>query len=101
VRPYSLACQVIHPLRVKTPADKISDPAIKDGIELGAHGETTHIWIKKSDPTGILPDISKNFIRMPVKQGHRYNILHSFVCKEPEQVRGMPVFAAAMKYFRD
>jgi len=101
VRPYSLACQVIHPLRVKTPADKISDPAIKDGIELGAFGEATHIWIKKSDPTGILPDISKNFIRMPVKQGHRYNILHNFVCKEPEQVRGMPVFAAAMKYFRD
>ena len=101
LRPYSLACQMIHPLRVKTPADRSNDSNIKDGIELGTYGETTHIWIKKSDPTGIMPDISKHFVRMPVRNGHRLNILHSFFCKDPEQVRGVPFFAPAMKYFRD
>jgi len=100
-RPYSLACQFIHSLRVKTPADLINSPDIKDGIELGEYGEAKCIWIKKSDPTGILPDTSKNFVRMPVRNGHRWNILHNFVCKDPEQVRGIPFLAPAMKYFRD
>ena len=102
-RPYSLACQIINPMRVKTPIDKISDPNIRDGIELGPYGETKYIWIKKSGASGrmLLPDISTNFIRQPVKQGHRINILHGFTCKDPEQVRGMPLIAPAIKFLRD
>lgn len=100
---FSLACQVIHPLRVKTPVDKTNNPNIRDGIELGEYGETVAVWIKKSDPGGMgtLPDISSNFVRVPVKTGHRLNIIHRFVTNDPEQVRGTPRFAAAMKYFRD
>lgn len=101
-RPYSLACQIIHPLRVKTPVDLLNKPNVRDGIELGPYGEARAIYIKKSETTGrILPDISKHFIRMPLKRGHRRNVLHGFVAKEPEQVRGVPFFAPAMKYFRD
>jgi lambda family phage portal protein len=103
-RPYSLACQVVNPLRVKTPVDLVARGDVRDGIELGLYGEAVAIWVKK---TGIgrlaetLPDISANFLRIPVKIGHRYNILHGFVAKEPEQVRGWPYFTPALKFFRD
>jgi len=101
-RPYSLAVQVINPLRVKTPVDMLHNPDIRDGIELGDYGQAEAVWIKKTSNNIMqLPDISANFKRIPVKQGHRRNVLHGFVCKDPDQVRGWPFFAPAMKYFRD
>ncbi len=101
-RPYSLAVQVINPLRVKTPVDMLHNSDIRDGIELGDYGQAEAVWIKKTS-NSIMPlsDISANFKRIPVKQGHRWNVLHGFVCKDPDQVRGWPFFAPAMKYFRD
>lgn len=103
-RPYYLACQVIHPLRLKTPTDKLNDPSVRDGIELGRYGEPVAYWIKKTDPRpfgNLLPDSSENFVRIPAKRGHRCNVIHDFLVLEPEQVRGVPFFAPAMKFFRD
>lgn len=103
-RPFSLACQVIHPMRLKTPVDKVSDKNIRDGVELGSYGEPIAYWIKKADPAAYgryLADTSANFIRVRAKQGHRWRVLHGFICQDPEQVRGMPFFAPAMKFFRD
>lgn len=101
-RPYMLACQLIHPLRVRTPIDKVNDPRVRDGIELGEYGQAVAAWVKKSG-TGILPtaDVSANFLRIPFRRGHRVNLIHGFVVKEPEQVRGWPFLAPAMKYLRD
>ena len=104
IRPYSLACQVIHPLRLKTPSDKTNDKNIRDGVELGKYGEPIAYWIKKSDPAAYgryLSDTSSNFVRVSARQGHRWKVLHGFMCQDPEQVRGMPFFAPAMKFFRD
>ncbi len=101
-RPYYLACQLIHPLRVKTPNNMVADPKMRDGIELGEYGQPVAIWVKKSGATVLsLPDTSANFLRIPIRTGHRLNVIHGFVCKEPEQVRGWPVLAPAMKYLRD
>jgi lambda family phage portal protein len=102
LRPYMLACQLIHPLRVKTPLDKINDPRIRDGIELGDYGQAVAIWVKKSGQSSMmLTDTSANFLRIPMRRGHRINVIHGFICKEPEQVRGWPFLAPAMKYLRD
>jgi len=103
MRPFRLACQVIHPLRVKTPTDLMNAGNIRDGIELGDYGQPVAAWIKKSGAGNSLrlPDVSKHFLRVPFKTGHRWNVLHGFVCKEPEQVRGWPFLAPAMKFFRD
>lgn len=103
-RPYSLAVQVLNPLRLKTPLDLVGKRNIRDGVELGEYGEAKAYWIKKSDalnPDKYTADVSRNFLRIPRKQGHRLNVLHGFVCKEPEQVRGVTFFAPAMKLFRD
>lgn len=104
LRPYSLACQIINPLRLKTPIDQYNNPNIKDGVELGEYGEPVAYWIKKSSRLGAksyLPDTSSNFLRIPIRQAHRWNVIHNFVCKEPEQVRGISFFTPAMKFFRD
>ncbi len=100
-RPFSLAGQIIHPLRLKTPRDLASTPTIQQGIEIGKYGEPVAYWIKKHDPTNTLPDISKNFKRIKAQKGHRWNVLHDFIVQDPEQVRGYPYFAPAMKFFRD
>lgn len=103
VRPYRLACHVINPLRVKTPLDKIADNNIRDGIELGPHGNPVAYWVKLSSPNGIssLPDTSQYFRRIPASVGHRLNVIHRFIPKEPEQLRGWPAMTPSMKFFRD
>jgi lambda family phage portal protein len=103
-RPYSLACNVIHPLRLRTPIDKHSNTTIRDGVELGEYGEAVAYWIKKSDPANplaYLSDRSDNFLRIPARHAHRVKVLHGYFQQDPEQVRGMPFFAPAMKFFRD
>lgn len=104
LRPYSLALQVINPLRLKTPSDLSSSPAMKDGVEMGEYGQPVAYWIKKSTQlTGSrnLADVSSNFLRVPARQGHRWNVLHGFITNDPEQTRGITFFAPAMKFFRD
>lgn len=103
-RPYSLACHVINPQRLKTPVDKINDPRIRDGVELGDYGQPVAYWIKlssQSSSAATLSDTSENFRRIPASVGHRLNVIHRFVAREPEQVRGIPLLAPSMKFFRD
>jgi len=103
-RPYSLACQVVSPLRLKTPVDLVASGTVRDGIELGPYGEPVAYWIKKSSPDArlsALPDVSANFARLPAKTGHRWNVIHRFVPREPEQLRGVSFFGPGMKMFRD
>ncbi|MDD5774374.1 MAG: phage portal protein, partial [Candidatus Omnitrophica bacterium] len=44
---------------------------------------------------------SKDYLRVPAKTGHRWNVLHGFIALDSEQYRGYPMFAPAMKFFRD
>ncbi len=104
LRAYSLACLAISPMRLKTPVDLANDPRILDGVELGEYGEPVAYWIKKTTSVrapGTLADVKANFLRMPAKVGHRWNVLHGFDHTDSEMVRGVPAFAAAMKWFRD
>jgi lambda family phage portal protein len=101
-RPYYLSLQVVNPQRLRTPIDLWNNPSIKDGVELGANGEPVAYWIKKSTTSpGSLPDTSANFLRVPARTGHRKNVFHGFIQTEPEQVRGWPSFAPALKFFKD
>jgi capsid protein len=49
LRPYSLACQVINPLRLRTPSDKSTDRSIIDGVEIDIYGAPVAYWIQKSE----------------------------------------------------
>jgi lambda family phage portal protein len=101
IRPYSLSVLPIHPLRVKTPIDLLNRAEIKDGVEMDANGAPKAYWIKKATAGPWSNDISSNFQRISAKAGHRHRIIHGFVVKDPEQVRGISIFSPAMKMFRD
>ena len=102
LRPYSLAVQAVCPLRLKTPLDLSGEPSIRDGVEVGSYGEPVAYWIKRASPAGWPTlDTSENFLRVPARVGRRINVLHGFIATEPEQMRGTPFFAPAMKLFRD
>lgn len=101
-RPYALGSQVIHPQRLKTPVDKAKDGNIRDGVEISKHGVPVAYWIKKASENGqYQSDNSANFMRIPAMKGHRFLVLHDFITKDPEQFRGYPILAPAMRYFRD
>ncbi len=102
-RPFSLACQVINPLRVKTPVDLKSD-RVRNGVELGEYGQPVAYWIKKAAPGDGMKywaDVKEHFLRVPARVGHRRLVIHNFVTKSTEEVRGWPLLAPAVKLFRD
>lgn len=101
-RPYSLAMQAINPLRLKTPRELINAKNVRDGVEVGKYGQPVAYWIKRSEKRkGEQADVKKNFVRIPARVGHRINVIHLFYSTTAEQVRGVPWFAPAIKFFRD
>jgi lambda family phage portal protein len=89
-------------MRLKTPSDFVWSDKIRDGVELDSYGAPIAYWIKKSEKImGETADISKNFVRVRAFKGNRQNVLHVYYQKSPEQVRGIPFFAPAIKFFRD
>ena len=40
-------------------------------------------------------------MRIEARRGHRLRVLHGFITNDPEQIRGMPLFAPAIKFFLD
>ena len=105
-RKYSLACQMINPLRLCTPVDLATNPNIIDGVEVGDYGQPIAYWIQKSARqigrgTVSLAITSKDYLRVTAKTGHRWNVLHGFIALDSEQYRGYPMFTPALKFFRD
>lgn len=105
-RPYALALQIVSPMRLRTPTDKLGDHNIRDGVELDRNGAPKACWIKKAvhqtdRKTLYLPDTSNHFERIPVWNGHRRQVIHQFINDDAEQVRGTPKLAPALKFFQD
>lgn len=101
-RRYSLAIQIVDPVRLRTPAVFTSDPNVRDGIRLGEAGEAVGYFLANPENGLIVPDLNlTQFEELPPRRGHRPVCMHKFVPKEPEQTRGVPIFAPVMKLFRD
>lgn len=96
---FSQASQVINPLRIKTPSDKRTDKNVIAGVKTGKYGQPISYFVKK--PGASLSDTSKNFIEVPARRGHRWSMLHDFITKDPEQVRGYPILSPAIRFFKD
>lgn len=105
-REFSLALQSIDPMRIATPADLSTDQAIRDGVVLNDLGGPSAYWIANPPAhqviTGSYTSLSsRHFARIQARIGHRPGLLHCFMDKDEEQVRGRSVLAPAMKFFRD
>lgn len=101
-REFGLALQTLHPVRLRTPSDKLSDPTIRAGIQLGVGNRALGYWIAEPREGMLLAGLtSKDFRYVPRRVGHRYTCLHQRHASMPEQLRGESILSPAMKHFRD
>lgn len=108
-RLFSLAVQNLAPQRLMTPADRQSDPALYDGVELSPTGRPVAYHIAAPASTAIAGDVplltasasfAADFVRIPARIGHRPGLFHLFRHDTDEQVRGVSPLANGIKLFR-
>ncbi len=100
-RPYSTCCQLISPERVSTPLD-LQHQNIHQGIALDDNGKPVGVWIKKPGTmTGSVRMSSEHYQYEPIRNGHWWRVIHQFIPRGPEDVRGTPLLSPGMKYSRD
>ena len=109
-RPLGLALQSISPMRVTSPLDFSVQDNIRDGIQLDSLGRPRRYFVydpprgtdMPSGPTGT-EMLGPGYFRKYRAWLHPYRpgMLHGFVQKEDEQIRGTSILAPAMKLFRD
>lgn len=101
-RTFGLAIQSLHPARLRTPSDKVNDPTIRGGVQLGVANRPLGYWIAEPREGKLLSGLSSTDFRyVPRKIGHRFTCLHRRHSNMPEQVRGESILSPAMKQFRD
>jgi len=101
-RRYSLALQVLDPVRLRTPMGLTATKGIRDGIRLGNMGQPTGYLIADPEDGRFTTSLDLRFYReIPPMLGHRPQVFHRFHKKVPESVRGVSIIAPAMKFFRD
>jgi len=112
-RPLSLALQGLSPFRITTPADHQHDPQVRQGVWLDSQGRARRYFAYDPPPnvqpvpggTGPAgpngaPDI--HFRKFPAwVHPLRPGMIHGFIQKEEEQIRGSSILTPAMKMFRD
>jgi lambda family phage portal protein len=101
-KPFSFALQSIDAARVFSPSDKSNDKRIRDGILFDKTGAPLSYFVAETDSLYTRTSLaSGSFANVPATIGHRPGMLHGFIQKEDEQVRGIPVLSPAMKFIRD
>jgi lambda family phage portal protein len=101
-RDFNLAIQVLDPRRMRTPYGMTGDPDIRDGIRLGKNCERISYFLADPDDGKLTTFLTnQQFQEIPAWCGHRPGILHGYIRKDPEQVRGISALAPCMKLFRD
>jgi len=109
-RPLGLAFQGLSPFRVATPSDYQTDYMVRQGIRLDPNGAPRRFYVydpppevqmpaTQTGPTGFSTQYFKTFPAW--LSPRRPGMMHGFVQKEEEQIRGVSVLAPAMKMFKD
>jgi len=96
-RAFGLALQVLDPDRLQTPPGLTGRDDIIDGVELDAVGGPIAYHI--ADVGRGWPSLTE-WRRIPLKTAHRWNCLHGFFCRRPEQLRGVSLLAPMVKHLR-
>lgn len=105
-RSFSLAIQPLSPKRLRTPADKSTDPSIRDGVHITGYGRPLGYWIAAPKPSGTwtAPTASlssADFRYIPARIGHRPGFFHLYRQDEEEQTRGVSSLSTGVKLFRN
>lgn len=104
---FSLAVQAVRPQRLQTPADLVSDPAVRDGIRFSSCGRPEFYYVA-NPPVSALDAFtstevltSADFSCIPATRAHRRLVFHLYRQEEEEQTRGVSAFAPGITLFRN
>ena len=108
-RAFSFALQTLSPARLMTPADRLADPYVRDGVRLSEYGRPEGYWLatpKASPESAFLPVErsalpATDFTYAPARVGHRPGVFHLFRHETDEQVRGVSAFSKGIELFRN
>lgn len=108
-RAFSFALQTLDPARLTTPAEKATDPAVRDGVRLSACGRPEGYWLAtpKASPESAFLSVERSaltasdFTYVPARVGHRPGVFHLFRHETDEQVRGVSAFSKGIELFRN
>lgn len=110
--PYLLRFEIVEADRLANPSggarmSDLKDKHIREGVELGPHGEPVAYWIRKGHPGdfvmtagGRRGEDANDFQRIPTfgPDGRR-NVYHLYKQKRTGSTRGAPFFAPVISFF--
>lgn len=91
-----LRLQTVHARRLDTPLDKAGDPEIVMGVGLTDIGKPVAYYIAKEDPLAGGAVLSKWGDAQQAE-----NVIHAFLARECDQVRGVPLLAGVLQTAAD
>ena len=97
--PYDLRIQLLEADRIGTPAEKLGDARISQGVEV-KNGEITAYYIFNQHPGASNFDYTYKRVEAFGAQTGRCNIIHIMEAERPEQTRGIPVLAPVIESLR-
>lgn len=104
-RTFSLCLQALSPQRLHTPADKLHDSSIRDGVHLSPSGKPLGYWIASPLRSALYaepsPLTSAEYRYIPARIAHHPGTFHVFRHETEEQVRGTSSLATGVKLFRN
>lgn len=102
-RNFALCLQDVHPARLVSPAERLLDPDLHDGVETDGDGFPRAYWIANPDPKNYWsPAVlsAGQCVRVEARRGHLPQVLHGFPYEREESFRGRSILAPAMRQFR-
>jgi len=90
--PCAMRIKPIHPSRLQTPPMQAGNPRVIMGIELSEDGEPQHYYIQEPNTHGGF--------QLPMGEPTRLSpddIIHQFILREEDQIRGCPWLAASLQ----
>jgi len=99
-RPLSRCIELVESERLMTPFGAgAGKNAIEQGIETGKRGEPLRYWIRKAGAKG---EHLNEFAGIAARDSSgRPKVLHVYRTNRPGQLRGVPLFAPVLAYFKD
>lgn len=90
--PVAMRIKPIHPSRLQTPTDGASNPRIFMGVELTENDAPLRYWISQPNSHGQFQHVVSTPSPVPTE-----DILHQFILREEDQVRGVPWMASSLQ----
>lgn len=98
----SLTLEIVSPKRIETPAGRLRDRTIRNGVQYDKNGTVIGYWVRSTEPGDIWQIESPKWEMIPrFDSNGQVRMLHVFETDFPGQHRGIPWLAPALPRIKD